>query len=263
MTDIQTNASKPTTADEGQRAYVLLVANSKGGVLKTTTACQVTSWFAKNGYKTLLIDADRQQSSADWVTLHHGRGLDTETLTCVQVTGEALKRQVRNLSKMFDVIVIDVDGNGDEDDTTLRAALKVCDRVVIPFFPCGLDARALNDFMKAVTAAQQTAHFPVSLFLARDFPADTSRPKVQTFVEAQWPEIKVDFLRSRILTRRSMVDVMSDGFSVWDFATRTGRYRDPKAVTDFEYLISELFPEIAASVGLTTETVVAETAAEV
>jgi chromosome partitioning protein len=44
---------------------VIVIANQKGGIGKTTTATALSSILAKKGYKTLLIDADMQGNSTD------------------------------------------------------------------------------------------------------------------------------------------------------------------------------------------------------
>lgn len=44
---------------------VIVVANQKGGIGKTTTATAMSSILAKQGYLTLLIDADMQGNSTD------------------------------------------------------------------------------------------------------------------------------------------------------------------------------------------------------
>jgi chromosome partitioning protein len=44
---------------------IIVVANQKGGIGKTTTATALSSILAKKGYRTLLIDADMQGNSTD------------------------------------------------------------------------------------------------------------------------------------------------------------------------------------------------------
>lgn len=44
---------------------VIVVANQKGGIGKTTTAVAVASTLSSKGYRTLLIDADQQGNSTD------------------------------------------------------------------------------------------------------------------------------------------------------------------------------------------------------
>lgn len=44
---------------------VIVIANQKGGIGKTTTAVAIASVLSSRGYKTLLIDADQQGNSTD------------------------------------------------------------------------------------------------------------------------------------------------------------------------------------------------------
>ncbi len=44
---------------------IIVVANSKGGIGKSTTACALASILNKRGLKSLLIDADQQANSSD------------------------------------------------------------------------------------------------------------------------------------------------------------------------------------------------------
>src|SRR5688572_23850919 len=48
---------------------VVVVANPKGGVGKSTVATNIAGYFAARGHKVMLGDADRQQSSRLWLGL--------------------------------------------------------------------------------------------------------------------------------------------------------------------------------------------------
>ena len=48
---------------------VIVIANPKGGVGKSTLATQVAGWLAHQGHAVMLGDVDRQQSSRQWLGL--------------------------------------------------------------------------------------------------------------------------------------------------------------------------------------------------
>ena len=48
---------------------VVVVANPKGGVGKSTLATNVAGYFSSRGHSVMLGDADRQQSSKLWLGL--------------------------------------------------------------------------------------------------------------------------------------------------------------------------------------------------
>jgi chromosome partitioning protein len=48
---------------------VIVVANPKGGVGKTTLATNLAGYLASRGHAVMLGDVDRQQSSKTWLAL--------------------------------------------------------------------------------------------------------------------------------------------------------------------------------------------------
>ena len=48
---------------------VILVANPKGGVGKSSLATNIAGYLANQGHAVMLGDADRQQSSRRWLAL--------------------------------------------------------------------------------------------------------------------------------------------------------------------------------------------------
>ena len=53
-------------------ARVISVANSKGGVGKTTTCVSLAEAFAANGFRTLVVDLDTQANASLLVYGHEG-----------------------------------------------------------------------------------------------------------------------------------------------------------------------------------------------
>lgn len=64
---------------------VVVVANPKGGVGKSTLATNVAGYFASKGHAVMLGDADRQQSSRLWLSLRapQARPISTWEMKCI------------------------------------------------------------------------------------------------------------------------------------------------------------------------------------
>jgi chromosome partitioning protein len=60
---------------------VVLVANPKGGVGKSTLATNIAGYFASRGHAVMLGDIDRQQSSRLWLGLRTPRAREIRTAT--------------------------------------------------------------------------------------------------------------------------------------------------------------------------------------
>lgn len=46
---------------------LIVVANAKGGVGKSTLASHVAGYLARQGHRVMLGDTDRQQSAVEWL----------------------------------------------------------------------------------------------------------------------------------------------------------------------------------------------------
>jgi len=101
----------------------IVVSNVKGGVGKTTTSVYLSAAAAERGYDpVLLIDADRQASSAEW---HEERPVDGVTM--VEAPSErTLKRAMGQHSGLG---IVDTPPG---DERLLQSAVASADAVVIP-----------------------------------------------------------------------------------------------------------------------------------
>jgi chromosome partitioning protein len=100
----------------------IVVANLKGGVGKTTTAVYLAAAAVARGHDpVLLIDADRQASSAVW--------LEERPLDGVTVVEAPSERTLVRSMKEDGLVVVDTPPG---DDRLVHAAIAAADSVVIP-----------------------------------------------------------------------------------------------------------------------------------
>ncbi len=77
------------TQDEREGAYVLAIANEKGGVGKTTFAVNIAAALAEHGERVLLVDMDSQGSATEYLDVPADGVMLTEALRGLRV-GEEL-----------------------------------------------------------------------------------------------------------------------------------------------------------------------------
>jgi chromosome partitioning protein len=100
----------------------VVVCNVKGGVGKTTTAVYLAAAAAERGHEVVLVDADRQASSAEW--------LETRPFDGVAVVEAPSERTLtRAMSRGDGVAVVDTPPG---DQRILQSATAAADAVVIP-----------------------------------------------------------------------------------------------------------------------------------
>ena len=65
-------ASRPASGVTSGR-MIIVVANSKGGVGKSTLAVHLAVWLHEQGHNVILADCDMQHSSSEWATRSRAR----------------------------------------------------------------------------------------------------------------------------------------------------------------------------------------------
>ncbi|AWY21785.1 AAA family ATPase [Moraxella bovis] len=126
---------------------IILFGSQKGGCGKSTLAINTACYLANTGGDVVLVDADIQQSSANWVRDREQTGL--KAVHCVQRYGD-IKSTLKDLAGRYQHVVVDVAGH---DSKELRTAMLVADKLIVPFRPSQLDLDTLPHLSEVIDQA--------------------------------------------------------------------------------------------------------------
>ena len=147
---------------------IVVVGHAKGGVAKTSLALALAIRRASQGRDVLLVDADEQQTASKFAALRASLEHDGARHQTAAYTGRAVRDQVRTLAPKFQDTVIDAGGRNTD---SLRAALMVADRLVVPVPPASFEvweietmdelvgeAQAMNERLDAISVLSMADH---------------------------------------------------------------------------------------------------------
>lgn len=110
-------------------AFIIAVAQQKGGAGKSTLAANLAVALLAGGKRVALLDTDPQQSLARW---HALRPATAAELVFESSSGWRLTGAIDRLRKSMDYIVLDTPPHADTDS---RIAIRASDLVLIPLQP--------------------------------------------------------------------------------------------------------------------------------
>lgn len=131
---------------------VIAIANPKGGVGKSTFATNLAGYFATQGHKVMLGDADLQQSSRNWLSM---RPANLAPIAAWELKEGHIARPPKGTTH----IVLDTPAglNGHK----LDAVLDIADTVVVPLQPSMFDILATEEFLKKLAKRTLTCRVGV------------------------------------------------------------------------------------------------------
>jgi chromosome partitioning protein len=125
---------------------IIVVANSKGGVGKTTIAVHLAAWLIEQGHRVTFCDCDAQESSSQWIR----EAVPAAKLVRLSTTNDILN-ELPILARETDFVVADGPGS---DAERARALLLRGDLAVVPCKASMLEIRALASATEVLRQAQ-------------------------------------------------------------------------------------------------------------
>ena len=146
-----------------KQAKVVVFGIKKGGVGKSTLACNVASCLANQGFKVAIWDCDSNETCADFVKyrnelieLLEGQGKDSSNVPYIKIerykSDVNLVKDLQQASKDYDYIIIDTGGY---ENMAFKSAVTASDVVYVPFAPSTADVNQVIPTLQAIISIEQ------------------------------------------------------------------------------------------------------------
>jgi chromosome partitioning protein len=185
---------------------VIMIANPKGGVGKSTVASNAAGYLARRGRRVMLGDVDRQQSARRWLDIRPAQlplieGWDLDDHDTVKPP------------KGVSHVVLDTPAG--LRGKRLDAVYRLADKILIPLQPSLFDIQATFDFVQTLQALRtETGHAPqLGVVGMRAKEGTLSVEQLQQFLR----ELSVPVL-GLLRDTQNYVQLAARGASLWDVA---------------------------------------------
>lgn len=184
---------------------IVLIANPKGGVGKSTAATNLAGYFARRGHATMLGDLDRQQSALAWLRI---RPPSLPPIASWDRSDEKIARPPKGVTHVV------LDSPAGIHGHMLKDALRVADRLVIPLQPSLFDIYATQAFLgRLAERGLMKEGGQVGVLGMRVDARTRAAEQLQRFVEDLGLPV-LGFLRDT----QNYVQLAAHGLTLWDVA---------------------------------------------
>lgn len=187
---------------------VILIANPKGGVGKSTLASNIAGLLAHRGHRVMLGDTDPQQSLRQWLAQRPPQLPAIHSWEAIG-DGKAVVKPPNGVSH----VVLDTPAG--LHGKRLATLFRLADRLVIPLQPSLFDIQATYSFLQSLhDLRRDTGHSPgVALVGMRAREGTLSAQQLQQFVQGLGLPV-LTMLRDT----QNYVQLAARGLTLWDVA---------------------------------------------
>ncbi len=191
-------------------AFVVAVAQRKGGAGKSTLAANLAAALSGLGERVALLDTDPQKTLSHWHEARGRAGAKANRLDFESPAGWRVPAACDKLRRSHDVVLLDTPPH---DDTDARIAIRSADLVLIPLQPSPADLWATGATLDLAKAERR----PVAVVLNR-VPA---QGKLIDQVAKEIGGRGVTLLDARIGNRSGFATAFAAGLGVTEAAPRS------------------------------------------
>ena len=184
---------------------VIVVANPKGGVGKTTLATNIAGYLASRGRAAMLGDLDRQQSARTWLAL---RPAGLAPISAWEVAHDEVVRPPKGTTH----VVLDTPAG--LHGRRLDEAMKLADQVLVPLQPSIFDIHATHEFVRQLLAHKRSGRVKIAIVGMRTREGGLATDQLRGFLGTLAVPL-LGFLRDT----QNYVHLAAHGLTLWDVAS--------------------------------------------
>lgn len=184
---------------------VILVANSKGGVGKSTVASNLAGFYAGRGERTMLGDLDRQQTIREWLRL---RPQTAPEIASWDFSDGGVAKPPKGVTH----IVLDTPAG--IDGAALRNAVRLAAKIIVPLQASLFDIQATHSFLgKLAQHGATTSNGRVAVVGTRVDARTRAANQLERYVQ----DTGIPFL-GFLRDTQNYVQLAAQGLTLWDVA---------------------------------------------
>ncbi len=183
---------------------VVVVANPKGGVGKSTLSTNIAGYYASCGHAVMLGDVDRQQSSRLWLGL---RPAGARPIASWETDADNIAKPPKGTTH----VVLDTPAG--MHGKRLNEVVKMADKVVVPLQPSVFDIFATRAFLDELVQNKHSSKTQIALVGMRVDARTIAADHLHEFVETVGSPV-LGYLRNT----QNYVHLAARGLTLFDVA---------------------------------------------
>ncbi len=207
---------------------IIVIANSKGGVGKSTIAVHLAAWLHEQGHRVTLADCDTQHSSSEWA-----KEAMPEVQSVCLASPDKILDELPRLAQEADFVVADGPGSNTE---TSRALLLRADLAIVPCKASMLEIRALAQATSVLRQSQDIRKGQPRAIIALSMVGKNYR-LTKDMKEAA-AALELPMAKTPLVLRQIYADAPGQGAVVWHLGSR-----GHEAAQEIKALLKEVVPE--------------------